>query len=415
MAPAAGGERRPARQIVLVWLGWAAIMLGFQAFALARLDLARPDRTLDWTASWTNADALERHFYLKTPILAGHAAWDSEFYVSIALHGYEDPAMRAASPASTPDAEVAAPKRTHPTWVSLNHAFFPGYPFAMALIARPLAAAGMNPVGAATLAGVIVSLLSALGAMLAIADLARQDGVPDDGLRAAFYLAVWPAAVFLAQVYSEALFLALSFGAVAFLKRGAWRWASLLAVGAVFTRATGVLLAIPFAWVWFQGGRRSVSGGLLALSPVLAYLVWRWLLGADFDFVETRYFGRAAFALGQSWDAWADFIDNLFHAAPLTRSYEVVELIGGVLALATSLWFWRRDKALALYGLATLGVIFTSGAVLGLHRYALSLPALFLAPAEWGRSPVFDRLWTLASCLGLAVLTISFSFGFWAG
>src|SRR5215472_15145224 len=190
-APAPVG-REPVRQIVLVWLGWAAIMLGFQAFALARLDLARPDRTLDWTASWTNADALQRHFYLKTPILAGHAAWDSEFYISIALHGYEDPAMRAASPASTPDAEVAASKRSHPSWVSLNHAFFPGYPIAMALIARPLAAVGVDPVGAATLAGVIVSLASALGAMLAMADLARRNGVPDDGLRAAFYLVAWP-------------------------------------------------------------------------------------------------------------------------------------------------------------------------------------------------------------------------------
>jgi len=413
-APAARG-RSPTRHIVVVWLGWAAIMLGFQAFALARLDLARPDRTLDWTATWTNADALQRHFYLKTPILGGHAAWDSEFYISIALHGYEDPAMRAVSPASAPDAEVAAPKRTHPAWVSLNHAFFPGYPFAMALIARPLSAVGINPVGAATLAGVIVSLLSALGAMLAIADVARREGAPDDGLRAAFYLAVWPGAVFLAQVYSEALFLALSFGALAFLKRGAWRWAALLAVGAVFTRATGVLLAIPFAWAWAVGGRRSAARALLALSPVFAYLVWQWLLGADFDFVETRYFGRAPLALGQSWDAWGDFFDNLLNSAPLTRSYELVELFGGAAGLATSLWFWRRDKALALYGLATLGVIFTSGAVLGLHRYALALPALFLAPAEWGRSPVFDRLWTLASCLGLAVLTISFSFGFWAG
>ena len=408
-------RRLPVRQIVLVWLGWAAIMLGFQAFVLARLDLARPDRTLDWTASWTKADALQRHFYLKTPILAGHAAWDSEFYISIALHGYEDPDMRAASPTSTPDAEVAAPKRTHPAWVSLNHAFFPGYPFAMALIAWPLAALGVNPAGAATLAGVCVSLLASLAAMLAIADLTRGEGTEEDGLRAAFYLVVWPGAVFLAQVYSEALFLALSFGALAFLKRTAWRWAALLAVGAVFTRATGVLLAIPFAWAWFAGGRRSAGGALLALSPVLGYLVWRWLLGADFDFVETRYFGRAPFALGQSWDAWGDFFDQLLNATPLTRSYELVELTGGATALATSLWYWKRERSLALYGLATLGVIFTSGAVLGLHRYALGLPTLFLAPAVWGRNGVFDRLWTLASCLGLAVLTISFSFGFWAG
>ena len=193
--------------------------------------------------------------------MKGHAAWDSEFYISIALHGYEDPAMRAASPGSTPDAEVAAPKGSHPTWVSLNHAFFPGYPFAMALVARPLAALGFDPVGAATLAGVIVSLIAALFAMIAIADLARGDSEPDEdaggnALRAAFYLAIWPAAVFLAQVYSESLFLALSFGALALMKRDRWGWAAALAVGAVFTRATGVLLVIPFGLAWL-GERRA--------------------------------------------------------------------------------------------------------------------------------------------------------------
>src|SRR5580698_10797419 len=275
----------------MVWLAWALLMVGFQDFVQARFQLQRPDTVMDWTASWTNAGSGVRHPYLQSPTLKGHAAWDSEFYISIALHGYEDPAMRAASPASTPDAEVAGSKKDHPTWVSLNHAFFPGYPFAMGLIARPLAAVGVDPVGAATFAGVIVSLLAALGAMLAIADLARLGGEEDQGLRAAFYLAIWPAAAFLAQVYSEALFLALSFGALACLKRGSWTFAAALAVAAVFTRATGVLLVVPFGLTWLGGGKgRTVGGALLALSPALAYLAWRVVFGADFDFVETKYF-----------------------------------------------------------------------------------------------------------------------------
>src|SRR5580698_9521251 len=181
----------------MVWLAWALLMVGFQDFVQARFQLQRPDTVMDWTASWTNAGAAARHPYLQSETMKGHAAWDSEFYISIALHGYEDPAMRAASPQSTPDAEIAGPKKGHKDWVSLNHAFFPGYPFAMGLIARPLAAVGVDPVGAATLAGVVVSLIAALFAMLAMADLARQED--DDGagggepLRAAVYLAIWPA------------------------------------------------------------------------------------------------------------------------------------------------------------------------------------------------------------------------------
>ena len=411
--------RSPLRAVVLVWLGWAVLLLGYQAFVQARYDLVRPDRVLDWTASWTNADAAKRHPYLQGDVLKGHAAWDSEFYISLALHGYEDPAMRAASPASPPDAEVAGAKQGHPTWVSLTHAFFPGYPFAMGLVAMPLKAFGLEPVSAATLAGVIVSLLGALGAMLAIADLARRDAEPDaagDPLRAAFYLAVWPAAVFLAQVYSESLFLGLSFGALALLRRGAWRWAAALAVGAVFTRATGVLLAVPFGLAWLWGGERRTAGrALLAAAPLAAYLVWRALLGADFDFVETKYFGRWPFALGASWDAWSDAWDNLMTGDPPTRAYELVEFAGAAIGLATTIALWPRDKALSLYGLATFAVVLTSGAELGMHRYVLAMPSLFLVPAWLGRAAVFDRLWTLGSCLGLAALALAFSFGFWAG
>ena len=403
----------------LVWLGWAALMVGFQDFVQARFQLQRPDTVMDWTASWTNGSSGARHPYLQSETMKGHAAWDSEFYISIALNGYEDPAMRAASPQSTPDAEIAGPRKGHKDWVSLNHAFFPGYPFAMGLIARPLAATGFDPVGAATIAGVIVSLVSALFAMLAIADLAlgQPDAEGGDGVRAGFYLAVWPAAVFMAQVYSEALFLALSFGALALLRRGAWGWAAALAVGAVFTRATGLLLVIPFGMAWLGAvERRTIGRAVLAASPVIAYLVWRLFFGADFDFVETRYFGRWPFALGASLDAWSDFAQTLMGSDdPQGRAYDLLELFGIVASLVTSALLWRRDKALTLYGLATFAVVATSGAALGMHRYALAMPSLFLAPAQLGRGAVFDRVWTLVCCLGMAVSTLLFSFGFWAG
>jgi hypothetical protein len=407
-------SRTPFRNVLLIWLGWAVLMMAFQGWVLTRFDVDRPDTVFDWTQTWTNDDAAARHPYLQNPVLSGHTAWDSEFYISIALHGYDDPAMRAASPASTADNEVAASKHDHPKWVSLNHAFLPGYPAAMALLARPLAATGVDPVGAATIAGVIVSLAGTLAAMLAIADLAPGDAA--EKTRAAFYLAVWPAAAFLAQVYSEGLFLGLSFGALAMMRRDRWVWAAALAAAAVFTRATGFLLVIPFAWAWFFGGeRRSLGRAALALSPAAAYLVWRWLFGADFDFVETHYFGRWPLALGRSLDAWKDFFGTFVDGDPPTKAYDLVELAGIVAALTASALLWGRDKALTLYGLAIFAVVVTSGAALGMHRYALAMPALVLAPARLGRFMVFDRLWTLGCVLGLAALATLFSFGFWAG
>ena len=60
-------------------------------------------------------------------------------------------------------------------------------------------------------------------------------------------------------------------------------------------------------------------------------------------------------------------------------------------------------------------VALTSGSAQGMQRYVLSVPALFLVPARWGRSVVFDRLWSLGNILIMAVFAIAFSFDFWAG
>ena len=139
---------------------------------------------------------------------------------------------------------------------------------------------------------------------------------------------------------------------------------------------------------------------MLAAAPLIAYLAWRLVFGADFDFVETRYFGRWPLAIGRSVDAWSDFAaDADRRRVRRPRAYDLVELAGIVASLVTSALLWRRDKALTLYGLATFAVVATSGAALGMHRYALAMPSLFLAPAYLAaRHPVFDRLWTLACC-----------------
>ncbi len=62
-----------------------------------------------------------------------------------------------------------------------------------------------------------------------------------------------------------------------------------------------------------------------------------------------------------------------------------------------------------------LAVALTSGAALGFPRYVIAIPAPFLVPARLGRSPAFDRTWSLASILGLAVYGLAFSADFWAG
>src|SRR5258708_4770904 len=83
--PTQPGRRR--RTILLIWLGWAAILLAYQVFAPARLPLERPDRATSFSADETGPSRLKGRPYLSGGFLNGHVAWDSEYYLSIAVHG----------------------------------------------------------------------------------------------------------------------------------------------------------------------------------------------------------------------------------------------------------------------------------------------------------------------------------------
>jgi hypothetical protein len=418
---ASTAARAPLGWLVLLWLGWSLVILGFQAVAPGRFEPVRPDRATAWTAEETRADSHAGQPYLLDRFLNRQVAWDSEFYVSIALHGYDDPAMRSLAPGSDLGATTLGPHGEHPGWTSLNNAFFPLYPWAMRALAAPFAATGLDPVARVTLAGVIVSLLGTLAAVVALADLAagRADAEAGEGMRAAAYLLVWPASFFLAQVYTEGLFLGLSFAAVALARRERWLWAALAAALAAWTRSTGVLLVLPLAWAWWETGgrgrRRALRPLLAVAAPALAYLAWRAVWGAKFDVVESHFFGRGVLWLGLSASSWTEALQLVAGGEPQARAYYLVEVWGVVAGLAAAALLLRRDPALALYGLAVLGVALTSGAAQGMHRYVMSAPGLFLAAARLGRSPVFDRLWALANTLALAVFALAFSWDFWAG
>ena len=409
------------RSIALLWLGWALLILGYQALVVARFDLVRPDNALPWSAQETTRDRAGLAGI--DAFVATHAAWDSKYYLSIALHGYGDPAAPVVGPTSTPDDPRTAARSDQPGWPSVNAAFLPGYPFAIRALSWPLSFLGLPPLTTAVLAGMAISLLGTLGAMIAAWELAGGPGDSDQGLRAAFCLVIWPGSVFLAQVYSEGLFLGLSLGALALMRRGLWPWAALLAAGAVWTRSTGVLLLIPFAWTWLAHARplsrrllaRDFASGALAATPALAYLAWRAFFGGAFDFVETHYFGRGPFWLTASWDDWSEGFAAIAGGQGQAGAYRLFEFVSLAVGLAFGATLWRRDRALATYGLAILAVVATSGAGLGMQRYVLGAPALFLVPARLGRSPAFAHLWSLANVLGFALLAITFSFGFWTG
>ena len=431
------------RTILWIWIGWAIIMICFQIYVPGRFSLARPDYAVFWTAKETMEGSQDGKIYLNEPFLNEHVSWDSEYYLAIATGGYEDPAIQRIGttmfssgtqflgywPFVIPPSQGAVLPG-----VSLSYAFFGFYPFVMRLAAIPLSLLGMNPIATSTLAGVLVSMVGTLAAMWALYEMGRSELGEEGGLRAAFYLIIFPSGFFLAQVYTEGLFVGLAFSSLVLLRKGQRGWAALLAVFATFTRAVGIALFIPLLISWIREGEwrdldmewrqiyykglpwKIIGRGLVVFSPVLAFLLWRIsYYGMAFSKVEEEYFGRGLLSLGYTFVAWSDAFRALFGSNSQAATYYMIEWGAIVIALIACIVGFRRHPDLATFGLLVVVLSFTSGPAQGMHRYVLAAPPVFLFLGRLGNNRTFDRVWTIASILLMSTLTILFTFDMWTG
>ena len=421
---------QPTRVIVLLWLAWAVTIISFQALASARLTPEFPDRALEWTTSFTGEGYQEDHVYLLEPFMNDQVAWDSEYYLSIAVGGYDD--LRA--PHLTPQGVITSPEgiKLRPS-LSSNYAFFPFYPLMIRILAFPLGVFGLNPIATATMAGVFISAVGTLCGMLALADLTRDSLGEEGALRVAFYLVIFPTGFFLIQVYTEGLFVGLAFGCLAMLKRGQWLIAALLAVAATMTRAVGVTLVIPMLMVWIRTGQwidfglkwpklfhkgfsfRALARGLLICAPVVAFLIWRFsYLGANFRFIEERIYGRGVLQLGNALYFWSEASWSMLTANnPQHTAYYLTEFLGLAIGVIACVLTIKSHPEIGWFSFAVLLISWGSGPAQSMHRYILGAPAVFITLARWGRHPVFDRAWTLLSILLMGLLAMLFAFNMW--
>ena len=402
--------------IVLLWLAWVVIILSFQWIVTTRLEIKHPDLAVVWTKTETLPSSNDGKIYLLEPFLNRQVAWDSEYYVGIAVGGYDDPKAGAVvDPANG---------RT----VIKNYSFFPFYPFVMRLLAFPLKLFGLNPIATGSLAGVIVATLGTLAGLFALWDLTRSYFEEEAAYRAIFYALIFPTAFFFAMVYTEGLFIGLAFGALALSKRGHWGWASLLALFAAWTRAHGAALVLPLLILWLmqikwreplqpQMSWKWFLRGALALLPLAGYFLWRHSsLGNGWAELQEFYFGRGLMSFGKSIEDWQRSFDYARHlGGGAGRIYFAIEVGTSLLAGIASLWLIRRDPAVAFFSLAVVLLSVFSGSAQSMARYMLITPALYIFLARLGRNWVFDRAWTLFSILLLGMEASLFAVDMWVG
>jgi hypothetical protein len=210
-------------------------------------------------------------------LVAPGARWDSVWYLDVAHSGYGADPARAA--------------------------FFPLYP----LVLRAL--------GSDIVAGILVSLACFAIASLLLHRLTAIELGPEAAGPAVLALALFPGSLYFSMVYSEALFLALSVGAIYAARTGRWGWAGALGALGAATRSAGVLLVIPLALLWWRHSRRARDGAWLALVPlgVAAFCGALALAGHDALaplHAQARWFRVFAWPFAAVWDGTVAAFDG---------------------------------------------------------------------------------------------------------
>ncbi|MCU0483340.1 MAG: hypothetical protein MUC54_03575 [Chloroflexi bacterium] len=326
---------------------------------------------------------------LELPLVGIWQRWDACWYSKIATFGY------------TADGSTA---------------FLPLLPGAMR-------AGGVLLGGNVALAGLVVSAVAMVVALVGLQRLVTDDLGRPIARRTAWLVIAWPAALYWLAPFTEALFLATSVWAFRFARQDRWLAAGTAAALAVATRLPGVLLVVPLAWEaarWAWDRRQAgnlriadlVAAGLAVAAPLLALgavvLYQQGVTGTNLFEAQDGWGGRE---FHPPWETVGAAWDWVLNGSTL-RGVELVNLAALVLCGGLVLTGIRRLPAsYVLYGLAVVLLLAARIQPVPLTstiRYlGVAFPAL-VAAALLLRRPNAERAWLVASASLLGLLTVLF-------
>jgi len=329
--------------------------------------------------------------------------WDGQWYLKIAAEGYN------ANDGTS--------------------AFFPLYPWTVAIFGW---LAGERFIWM----GIVLSSVFFLAALVLLHRLVRFDFHHEDAGRTVFYLAAFPMAFFFWAVYSESLFLFLSVAALLAMRAQKWWWAALAISFAVWTRTTGLLLILPFAWeMWLayhppfpkdpkampppRPSRWTVYALALPLVALLGFVLWSWFvfhdplapISAQADW--NRHFSWPWQTIAGAWNV-ATQAGLQFQPENQAWTYLgsfVLAVVVGALAIR-----WLRPSYSIYLWAGIIFPLFSAtphNPLLSYPRFLLVLFPAFIVLALMGRNRYAHQIITWTSLLLLALYTIRFVNWYW--
>jgi len=330
-------------------------------------------------------------------LVDGFFRWDSDWYAHIADQGYIAPA-----------AIIAGQQR--------NTAFFPLYPLCVR-VAKVV-------VGNTWIAGLLVTNLAFLAAVINLHRLVRDRLGEATARRAVVLLCVSPFAIFFTAMYSESLFLALALAAFYAADKRRWFWASVLAGLAGATRVTGCLLLVGLFVLYLEQCQfrwRSIRADilylLLGMSGPLAFCGFLWeRYGNPFEFYRAQYVSGWA-KEAPITAAFAEIVAALKPAALAAGSATSLTFvqIGSIgFVIGAVLWGMLRKKLPLSYGIWSL--LMTASVLAkwtSAGRYLSVVFPVYVAAAALGEREALYYLIVALSCVLAAHHQILFVLGRW--
>lgn len=284
--------------------------------------------------------------------------------------------------------------------------------------------------GSVAFAGLIVSGIAYLAAMVGIQRLVSRDEDEATARRTMLLITIFPSAFFLFAPFTEALFLALAVWTVVAARERRWELAAVLGLLAALTRIQGLFLALPIGWealaaagltswrLWRDARlpdvawRPLLTGGLAAGGPFLGF--------ASFLLFTAAVAGQTPLDTQDAWGGKEFFppwevIDAAWRwtferGDPLQfLNLTVLVLFGVLLVLGVR----RLPAAYSLYAIPQFVLLATRiqpTPLTSTNRYVLVIfPAfVMLALIPW---PRVRLAWGITSVLFLAILVQGFLTG----
>ncbi len=365
---------RTFQRVLILLLISKILIFGFGTFAQVYYPKDRPYYVVD---NW---------------FLNGWAQYDGKAYLSIVTDGYNRNFNGSG-----------------------NTAWFPLYPM---LIKGLGVFFGGTPDGYA-LAGFIISNMLFVIAMFFLFKLVEEELNSKKALRVCTYLLFFPTAFFFSAVYAESLFFLLTVGAFYYANKRMWLWAGIFGFLSSLTRTFGVLLFVPFVYMYlkdrdFDFKRINYKILWVCLVPLglLVYLSYLWVVfGSPFVFVQGHeQYGRYT---SLPWVPLFNSVKILLSALAQNNFfialYQIYNLLITASFIAAAWVLYRMKKtAYAVYMTLTLLLILISASLEGISREIIVVFPMFIALAHTAENRKYNKIIT-AMFIVFGVLLIVFT------